>query len=157
MSYRFEEQLDRVRRFLVRIHDTERARRDYEDDLWSFFQNCWHLKDWIKNDPGVPSSVSSAIEGDVKKCESLMICADLANRSKHLDLHDARRDADMPGRHIVAVVNETSGADKPSHTTSAVSWDYRITLRDGSERRAMVVAEQAIADWETLIDNWKLY
>lgn len=153
MSYQFEEQFNRVKRFFGRIQNKERILPDYEDDLWSFFQNCWHLKDWIKNDPGVPSSVSSTIEEAVNDYESLMICADLANRSKHLNLRMVRLNAAMPGRHIVATINETIGSQKPSDTTSVITWDYKITLQDGSERRAMVVAEQAVADWKTLINK----
>ncbi|MCF6150442.1 MAG: hypothetical protein E3K37_17540 [Candidatus Kuenenia sp.] len=156
MSYRFEEQFYRVKRFFDRIQDKEQIRTDYEDNLWSFFQNCWHLKDWIKNDPGVPSSVSSAIEDAVNEYESLMICADLANRSKHLKLQRVRLDATMPGRYIVATINETISAQKPSAATSVISWDYKITLQDGSECWAMDVAEQAIADWETLINKLNL-
>jgi len=153
MSYRFEEQFNRVKRFFDRIQDKEQIRTDYEDNLWSFFQNCWHLKDWIKNDPGVPSSVSSAIEGDIKKYESLMICADLANRSKHFNLQRVRLDATMSGRHIVATINETIRSQKPSDTTSVISWDYKITLQDWFERRAMVIEEQAVADWKMLTNK----
>jgi hypothetical protein len=34
---------------------------DYQDDVWAFFQNCWHLKDWVKHDPLVPKDVKDRI------------------------------------------------------------------------------------------------
>jgi len=44
----FRDQLDRVRRLRARLDVHNRPRPEYEDDLWSFFQNAWHLKDWLK-------------------------------------------------------------------------------------------------------------
>ena len=26
----------------------------FQDDMWNFFQACWHVKDWVKHDPLVP-------------------------------------------------------------------------------------------------------
>ena len=49
--YPYQEQLKRVERWLSRIrHSSKHDRNQYEDFLWAFFQNCWHLKDWIMND-----------------------------------------------------------------------------------------------------------
>ena len=48
------EQIRRIERFLQRIDPPSKdhgSQVEYEDNLWSFFQNAWHLKDWIKNDP----------------------------------------------------------------------------------------------------------
>ena len=79
----YMEQLNRVRRMLERINRNQnRSADDYGDDVWSFFQNCWHLKDWIKNDPHIP--IHGSIEDLVKTSPPLMICADLANGTKHL-------------------------------------------------------------------------
>ena len=47
----YMDQLNRVRRMLDRINRQDREPIEYGDDIWSFFQNCWHLKDWVKNDP----------------------------------------------------------------------------------------------------------
>lgn len=146
MSYQYLEQISRVHRFLNRIRDKEKERIQYEDDLWSFFQNCWHLKDWIKNDPKVSDVIKSNIGVEIYQYESLRICADLANRSKHLVLRNIRIDANIPGRQIVAVVG----------STSTVTWDYRIVIKDGKELKATAVAEQAVKDWEAMIINWKL-
>ena len=62
----FEDQLARVERYLKRIENQDRDRTEYEDDLWSFFQNCWHLKDWIKNDGTIPETLRNTIEAYCK-------------------------------------------------------------------------------------------
>ena len=146
----YVQQLHRVRRFGERIRAQNRERVSYEDDLWSFFQNCWHLKDWLKNDPSIPTGIRSCVENDVKAFEALMICADLANRSKHLLLSNARRDANVAGREIVVVVTECVGGGSSSNSQT---WDYVVTLGDGTTRKALNVADSAIRAWETLLQK----
>ncbi len=75
----FKQQYERMLRYLKRIEYETKSSIEYDDDLWAFFQACWHLKDWIKNDSAVPTSVSKNIEQIVKKYPSIIITADLAN------------------------------------------------------------------------------
>jgi hypothetical protein len=58
-----------------------------EATLW---KTAWHLKDWIINDETV---VKDNIEEIAKNYTSLMICAGMANRTKHYTLTNIRRDA----------------------------------------------------------------
>ena len=149
----WQEQLERVERFLRRIEDGDQDGTDYEDFLWSFFQNCWHLKDWIMNDPAVPEAtqnlVRERIHRNVKSTsETLAICADLANRSKHLTLDKfSRKDADIPGRVWTARVG---GSD------AGTTWYYRVTWDDGSERDALELARKAVCEWKQLLTAWGL-
>jgi hypothetical protein len=56
-----------------------------KDDVYSFFQNIHHLKDWLRHDPA--SHVTKAdVETFIKNSSELSICADLCNGSKHLKL-----------------------------------------------------------------------
>ena len=85
-------QWERVKRALLRIENNKKRQMDeYEDDVWNFFQNCWHLKDWIKNDVAIDSAHRESVECDVNKVDELVICADLCNRSKHLTLDRKRK------------------------------------------------------------------
>lgn len=92
----YGEQMKRVRRWLERIELPAESQTEHEDFLWSFFQNCWHLKDWIKNDPTTSSGVVNGIESDINRYDSLKISADLANGSKHLVLLRPPRHAKNP-------------------------------------------------------------
>jgi len=74
------------------------------DDVQAFFINCFHLKDWLLNDPA-----SGLAKADLKPLTrgstSLQLCADLANGVKHLDLkreYWVARDTHF-GRHLIEV------------------------------------------------------
>jgi len=34
----------------------------FQDDMWNFFQACWHVKDWVRHDPLVPDAIKAAIK-----------------------------------------------------------------------------------------------
>lgn len=98
-----------------------------------FFQNCWHLKDWIKYDDSISSIVKGSIESDVAKFLSLRICVDLCNRSKHSELtRNIREDAKITSRSTnvnvptLSVNNEDNARLKCTSTC-----EHIITLQDG--------------------------
>ena len=139
-------QLAKVKRHLV-VLEQGRAGDQAHDTLFSFFENCWHLKDHIKHDSSVPQRVREAIEQDVTGFDALMISADIANRSKHLTLNrPARVDAKVTTFHIKAY----EGSDQPASTS------YDITVPGRPPLDALAVARQAVADWETLFNGYAL-
>jgi hypothetical protein len=138
----YQSQLARVRRFLMRIQTHNRSADDYDDDMWSFFQNCWHLKDWIKNDQNVPASVRGSIEGKVKLSPELLICADLANATKHLQLSTPRVSAKHSHKNYKIVVGESS------------SIEYFIDRGDGTRIEAMALARQCVTAWEAILISY---
>ena len=149
------QQHDRVKRFFSRLTNQNRSQIDYEDDLWAFFQNCWHLKDWIKNDSTISQNIRDKIENEVKKYNSLMIAADLANRSKHFALTSKRADANITKKSVTVHtpcfhLNSKTGE---SHSVSECRSEYFYTIAtdDGSEYDAFQIAQNAIADWDKII------
>jgi hypothetical protein len=146
------QQYRRVRRYLERIQDQDRDRIEYEDDLWSFFQNCWHLKDWLINDED--QSVSPELRDELKHRLSdglgpyanLRICADLANRTKHLKLKNPWADAKARGDIKLDFTEEAT----PTRL------EYRITLDDNTEQSAVDVARQAVEEWEHILADHAL-
>jgi len=140
------EQLERVRRFLNRVRNERRDSIDYDDDLWAFFQNSWHLKDWIKNDPSISEESRTRILEAAVASEDLKVCADLANRSKHFELKNKRRDAKVTSRNISVF----PGANRPSEST------HIITLDDGSQQVAQELAERVVDKWVEILANERL-
>jgi hypothetical protein len=64
---------------------------DYElDNIHAFFIACFHLRDWLVNDPELPFEVQQAVVPFVKGALPLHICEHLANGLKHLVLRDPR-------------------------------------------------------------------
>jgi hypothetical protein len=118
---------------------------EYDDDLRHFFQDCWHLKDWIKNDSSVPLSVRTSIESEVDKSKPLRIAADLANGCKHFHHNRSSRE----GAYVTSIsvtVNIGKGVEH-FHT---------VTLDDGSTVPAQVVANEAVDAWQALLQKFRL-
>lgn len=91
----------RVKRYLkkVRLIATkqfpEGVDDHVEDEVYAFFLNCHHLKDWVSKD----SSLGIGQEKVTKFIESetcLTICADLANAHKHRGLAANKRSRKKP-------------------------------------------------------------
>lgn len=79
----------RIKKIDQRIPDEFNLRtnfRNYLDEVYAFFQNCYHLKDWIKNDDTVTQLAKDKVEDFIDKNVCMSICADLCNGSKHLKL-----------------------------------------------------------------------
>jgi len=96
---RHQEQFKRLGRWYERfknindgqIHDKNSD--FYLDDVYAFFINCFHLKDWIQNDDTVvlDSKVDKKEKGKyikdyINTVDELKLCADLCNSVKHLYL-----------------------------------------------------------------------
>ena len=116
---------------------------NYDDNLYSFFQNCWHLKDWIKNDDKIDKAVRDNIENIVKNYPNIMISCDIANASKHLKLSTSRVGADVTSRSVTVTLDDVS------KSTCA----HKISLDDGSEVIAQEVAKQAVEEWKEILER----
>jgi hypothetical protein len=91
----FEEQFYRLKRWYQRLEMINNnqiknfnSTYHYEDEFYAFFLNCYHLKDWIKNDESIISK--GDVEDFINKNNCLRICADICNGQKHLKLHRTR-------------------------------------------------------------------
>lgn len=134
-------QYDRMRRSFDRVLRPYRSSTEYDDDLRHFIQDCWHLKDWIKNDRSLSTSIHGAIEIDVSAYKSLGIIADLANGSKHLTRRTARVGANVTSTNVTIHL----GQNKPTDI------EYVITLADGTATSADDVIRNAVTDWDALL------
>jgi len=61
------------------------------DNYYHFFQDCYHLKDWIKNDGSVKKEVSD-VEEYINKSSYLKIIAGIAIAAKHLKITRKQRE-----------------------------------------------------------------
>ena len=140
-------QWERVNRALKRIENNRnRKMEEYEDDVWFFFQNCWHLKDWIKNDAAIDQQHQQSVEADVHDIKELVICADLANRSKHLKLTSKRVDADVTSRNTTihtSPLGEGYG-----------EYNFIITCDDRKELDAIEIARASVEKWSKLLTSY---
>ena len=132
-------QYERLVRSLERVTQPYKSSVAYNDDLQHYFQDCWHLKDWIKNDPA--SGVDAAIEAEVLTHKSLRVVADLANGGKHL----ARR-KHQEGAYVTSTnVTVHLGQNKP------IDVDYVVTLGDGTTMSAQALVHEAFQAWSEVL------
>jgi hypothetical protein len=110
-----------MKRTYARLSEAHVSSIDYDDDLQHFFQDCWHLKDWIKNDASL--GLSNAIEKEVATHKALRVAADLANGCKHLERrgHD-REGAYVTSKSVTVHLGQPRGADVV----------HIVTLNDGT-------------------------
>ena len=99
LENRYKDQLDRIDRLMtiVEADDLHAWVRglDAFDIIVFACQSMWHLKDWILNDPHFGARDYEELRSDIHKSRSLLVCADLANRSKHLSLTDPKTGASL--------------------------------------------------------------
>ena len=167
MELQYLEQYQRVKRCLGRLEtkdglplESNEDKTEYEDILLAFFQNCWHLKDWIKNDVGVPEGIRGNIEEDIKAYENIMICADMANATKHLTLDTQPRAG--AARRIDCTVFLSSPFKRketaPSHA-SGVIYKYLISVEGGKviNKKGVYepihVARESVREWEVYLKS----
>lgn len=101
------------------------------DRLFHFFQDAYHLKDWIKNDPSVQGvAVERAITAE------LAVCADLANGTKHFGLDSARRPGPRTGDPLTAFVSQSVTVAAPTATSTAGAAGGVVTIGPAGSRQA---------------------
>lgn len=61
----------------------------YHDDVYAFFLNCYHFKDWIQNDDTVKLP-KKKVEHFINQNECMRVCADICHGIKHLKLKSTR-------------------------------------------------------------------
>ncbi len=116
--------------------------------LYAFFQNCWHLKDWIKNDASAPRTLADDIEDHCKRYPSLLLSADVANGTKHLTLNRPRLGAEVKPTIMLRFTESFATGES---TSQGVQYVYKVVDAAGNSYEALALARQAVSDWETLI------
>jgi hypothetical protein len=144
-------------RMLRALHKLERPHADRTlelDEIYSFVQNAWHLKDWIRNDDSLPRRVSSSVVRAAETIDSLQFCADLANGSKHLKLQPSRQRKGAGLWHIDSIAT----LDSNKEVISEVPIGYIIVSERGSPTPSDVLgfAVRVVQDWITLLRQHKL-
>ena len=134
-------QYERFVRSYNRINQPYMSSVAYDDDLQHYFQDCWHLKDWIQNDSG-SDVCEKQIEKEVAAHKALRIVGDLAISAKHL--HRTRTDRE--GAYVTSTnVTVHLGQDMP------IDVEYVVTLGDGSTISAQVLVRNAFQAWQDVL------
>lgn len=156
MAAKYIEQLERTKRYLKRFSDITngipytQTSRGYEDDVYAFFQNCYHLKEWIKNDPYCSKW---NVEKFIKSNKDLQICADLCNGLKHLHLTKPPRSTENPkfsGGYTHLDIRHNHSEETSEVVRIAMS--FTITTTSG-DIDAFDLGRKCVSAWENYIAN----
>lgn len=127
----------------------------YQDDVLAFFVSCYHMKDWLKNDPA--SGVSAPeVERFVASSRNLKICGDLANGSKHLTIKRPRIDATTKVTRLVTTYSPTvtigpvTAADLAGAKMISVVYGIRAS---GRIHDAFAVATRCVGEWDAFLES----
>ena len=148
---RWREQWDRLGRRYNRFQELNQGivhevpSEHYVDDVLSFFMDCWHLKDWLRNDPA-SGLTKDELDEMTLGSNNLRLCADLANGTKHLKLTHwkAAPDARFGPRHYAV------GLSVGEPTTIAV----KATVAAGNNAYdAFELGTACVEEWKAFLSQ----
>jgi hypothetical protein len=146
----FQEQNDRMKRWYDRLLLLQKGRlhnmstENYLDEIYAFFMNCYHLKNWIRNDGSVPPAVQQTVESHINSSPPLKLFADICNSLKHLYL-TSNRSGQNPvfGKQQIAL---TVGS-----APTTISLRYEIDTTTGPID-AFDLATQSVNSWDAFLN-----
>ncbi|SRR6266487_708322 len=124
----------------------ERARLDNEvsgDNLFNFVVTAYHIIDWIKNDPSVPTPVKTDVQSMYSNTY-VAVCRDLANASKHFAL-----DKNYKGS-VTAKTSATGGYGVGRYGKGGYGIGEQsivVVLTDGQRFDALELAQKVLDAW----------
>ncbi len=124
-----------------RPHD--QASDNYVDEIYAFFLNCYHLKDWIRQDGSIARVDRDRIEAFINSNRDLRLCADICNALKHVTLSSPRS-------------GENPAFGKKRFALSLGSGPTTISLRYEVETEtgcldAFEIAKKCVGAWDEFI------
>jgi hypothetical protein len=148
--YRMQRSYQRLLQASQGTDPTAQSSEDVRDTLYHFFQDTYHLKDWIGND----SSVATGHRLDVQYVNNrsiLQLCADLCNGTKHLSLSSTRAGDLLTGfsSQSVTVYAPTAGSNRPP---GHVEHSWEVTSNNVNSD-AVRLAGDVITEWDNVIQT----
>jgi hypothetical protein len=140
----YRHQLDRARRFLDRV-EASLDQVEFQDMMWSFFQHCWHVKDWVDHDPLASPAQKNNVIAQAHASAPLQVCRDLCNGTKHL-LHDQPTWTGARQEYVNTTI-------VPGQSSSL---DCLIDDGQGTQMSGKDLARRCIAEWERIFQSERL-
>lgn len=117
-----------------------------EFELYSFFEICYHLKDWLKLDKTYPPT---QVENFINDTPALRITADICNRLKHGELNKKPRSKDLG--YLTTTLHIRSGTGSTKDTISVSS--AKVETERGIEC-CFSLADECMREWEKYIEKY---
>lgn len=125
----------------------EHGNTEANDATEDFFNQCYHLKDWIKKDSNV--KLNDDVEQYINNSKYLAIAADYCNIFKHAGLDKKSR-----SNQKIESTNTHVRFDLTSRGFVASS-KFEISI-DGKKYNSLILAESCIKEWDTFLRSYSL-
>ena len=136
MTGGWRSQLDRVRRWHDRASKAS-TRIDRYDFLYAFFENAFHLRDWLADTAAASPEVLNQF---FTQNADMRLCRDLANSYKHYSLQRASQSV------------PPSEAHEYSSGTGNLAGDVSlVVLSDGVKHDAFELATRVLHAWDAFV------
>lgn len=139
----------------VGIFTQDREDAETVEELFSqFFIECYHLKDWIKNDKLVSPSIKSIVENCIAKSRPLSFAGDIANREKHLILNRPPKISKKVKLHSTPILLGPVG-------TYPIGGIYKFVIEVDTEADhervdALALARDCVVEWKKFFKDNRL-
>jgi len=143
----WREQYDRMKRWRETMKLESGDRERLADHFFAFAQTCYHMADWLGNDPSkvIPKSEANKY---ALSSPALSFCAAICNGSKH---------AQLEAKHVELSVTETTVTDYRFYPNEGRKGSQERAMRrlhlewQGESVLALVFADRCIAEWDQLL------
>jgi hypothetical protein len=134
----YRDQLGRARRFRDRMFASNADATEFQDMAWAFFQNCWPVKDWVKNDQRIAGATRAAVTHAAEDpATPLKLCHELCNGTKHL----------MPR----GATQGHAGYTLFLNSDRSNEIDFMVDDGKGNRVSARQLADDCLAEWERIL------
>jgi hypothetical protein len=135
---RWHRLVHRIGRAKTETEDTERE----HDFLYAYFQNCYHLRDWLQNSGAV---TPKALQEFFRLNEPMQVCRDICNGTKHWRIDHPSVDADFSmGREYVPA----AWSGRRPHVNE--SW---FIIAGKNKHDVFELADTSMALWDSFLKN----
>ena len=136
----------------VGVFSQDRDDAENVEQLFSqFFIECYHLKDWIKEDNMLPVSIRSCVEGFVNNSRPLSLAGDIANSEKHLVLNRPPKVSKKVRIRSIPIIFGPIG----TYPLGGI-YKFNISVDTEIEREpidALDLASQCMSEWKQFISK----
>ncbi len=134
------DQLGRARRFRDRMFASNTDATEFQDMAWAFFQNCWHVKDWVNKDQRIAGPTRAAVKHAAEDSATpLKLCHELCNGTKHLMPQGATQG---PAGYTMFLNSDRSN-----------EIDFMVDDGKGDPISARRLADDCLAQWERILQS----
>lgn len=147
---RMERWFQKLERIENGIENEEFSSTEYKDSYVVFFLNCYHLHDYLEEDPNA-NVTESQVDSFIAANNCMELCGDICNAEKHLNLNSSGITGEHPEIDDGALIEVN-----PSGGNNNLTASLEIHLDNGTTMDAYQLAKDCIDAWKNFFQTHNL-